>query len=46
MHPLEEFDDFSHFCLWYQDLVPQEPLNLEEAAAIYFNYLELYENFI
>lgn len=41
MPPIEEFEDFMDFCQWYQDLVPQEPLNLEEAASIYFN-LDLY----
>ncbi len=34
----EEFEDF---VIWYQSLAPEEPLDLVEAASIYFN-LELY----
>lgn len=39
---MPDFIDFEEFLKWYQDLVPQEPVNLEEAAVIYFNYLEIY----
>jgi hypothetical protein len=37
----EQFEDFADFVQWYQDLIPEEPINLTEAATIYFN-LELY----
>jgi hypothetical protein len=41
MPNLTEFETFSEFCLWYQSLAPHEPLNMHEAATIYFN-LQLY----
>ena len=44
MLPVEQFENFKEFCQWYRDLVPEEPLNLEEAATIYFE-LELYNIF-
>jgi hypothetical protein len=44
MLPVEEFENFKEFCRWYRDIIPEEPLNLEEAATIYFN-LEIYNIF-
>jgi hypothetical protein len=41
MPDLEDFADFDEFLIWYQNLVPNEPINLEEAITIYFN-LEFY----
>jgi hypothetical protein len=38
---MPDFLDFSEFCKWYSELQPEEPLNLQEAATIYFN-LDLY----
>ena len=38
-----EFESFSQFCQWYYNLVPAEPLDLQEAALIYFN-LEIYKS--
>lgn len=39
---LKEFADFEDFVKWYENLKPTEPVNLHEAATIYFNYLEIY----
>lgn len=42
MPELKDFMDFDDFLHWYHNLAPKEPVNLEEAAEIYFNYLEIY----
>lgn len=39
MPDLNQFENFEEFCQWYQQLIPEEPLNMCEAATIYFNYL-------
>lgn len=38
-NPLELplFDNFEEFAKWYQSLVPDEPLNLTEAATTFYN---------
>lgn len=42
MQYLEEFENFEHFCHWYQGLMPMEPLDKQEAATIYFNLENFY----
>lgn len=40
---LQLFDSFEEFCSWYQSLVPDEPLNLTEAAITFYN-LDFYNH--
>lgn len=39
---MPDFLDFKEFCLWYEQIGFSEPLDLHEAATIYFN-LEIYD---
>lgn len=38
---IDIYEDFADFCCWFQDLMPEDTLDLQEAATIYFN-LETY----
>ena len=36
------FENFKHFCIWFQALNPDDELDKHEAMTVYFN-LEIYE---
>jgi hypothetical protein len=41
LEELPVYEDFFDFCTWYENLFPDDILDLQEAATIYFN-LETY----